>query len=262
MLLGQWGHGYPEDVKGDEYDEQIVAWFDHYLRGGPRTVPNGVVEYQDDLDGWHTTDRWPPAATEVTLYLSDGALVTSPEEVAASEQTFVGQSIDPGPFDCPGTQAVYVSPPLAEDVEIAGNFLVNLTVESTLPNGNFGVFLYHVEDVAPCSEKLSDLDRLSSDITPAWPGEVRRALSDLRHRGGALEEGEDFPVGGSDVMRMTSHPFASSAKAGERLVVAVSGGSGELTPRADTPILTVITGSGVEGQITIPVVSGTLRFEG
>lgn len=254
-LLGQWGHSYPRSDKADAYAREVVAWFDHYLRGGPKLVETGIVEYQDDQGAWHQTDRWPPVSTPTTLYLSDGSLVRAQDEVVPSRQTFVGQSVDPGAFDCPGTHALYVSPPLAEDVELAGNFLVNVTVESTLPNGNFGVFLYHVDEVQPCGEKVT-----GGGPGLSWPGEVRRALSDLRHRGGGLEQGEDFPVGSPEEMRLSSHPFASPVKAGERLVVAVSGGSEELTARAETPVLTVITGADVEGQITIPVVRGELRF--
>lgn len=250
MLLGQWGHSYPNQEKRPVYDLEVIAWFDHYLRGGPKLLPTGVVEYEDDDGAWHNASRWPPASTPVTLYLSDGVLVTSSEDVSTSEQTFVGQSVDPAPFDCPGTQALYVSPPLAEDVELSGNFLVNITMESTLPNGNLGVFLFHVDNVGACTGAAA----------PAGT-EVRRALSDLRHRGGFLEQGKDFPVGSSDAIRMSSHPFASIVKAGERLVVGVSGGSEELTARPETPVLTVLTGSAAEGSITIPVVSGTLRFE-
>jgi uncharacterized protein len=253
MLLGQWSHAYPDPEKAPLYDQQVVAWFDHYLRGGPKLLETGVVDYQDDQDGWHTSTRWPPASTGVTLFLSDGTLVTASESVRASEQRFVGQSVDPTPLDCAGTQALYVSPPLAEDVELAGNYLANVTLESTTPNGNIGVFLFHVGNVGGCPEK-------ASGAAPTG-GEIRRALSDLRHRGGGLEMGKDFPIGSSDVVRLSSHPFASVARAGERLVVAVSGGSDELTARPETPVLTVLTGAGVEATITIPVVSGTLRFE-
>lgn len=253
MLLGQWGHSYPNQEKAPVYAQEIIAWFDHYLRGGPKLLPTGVVQYEDDQGVWHNASRWPPSSNPVTLYLSDGALVSDPEAVRSSEQMFLGQSVDPTPFECPGTQAIYVSPPLAEDVELAGNFLVNVTMESSLPNGNVGGFLFHVADVGACPQ----------DAGAAAPAgsEVRRALSDLRHRGGLLEQGRDFPVGSSDVIRLSSHPFASVVQAGERLVFAVSGGSEELTPRPETPVLTVLTGVGIEGSVTIPVVSGTLRFE-
>lgn len=261
MLIGQFPHGYPPEEDQNGYDAQIVAWYDHYLRDGPELVQTGVVEYQDDEGTWHRTDRWPPASTPTTLHLSGASLVDSPDQVTPSRQTFVGRSEDPGAYDCPGLHALYVSPPLAEDVELVGNFLVDLTLESSLPNGNLGVFLYHVDEVGACTERRADLSIVSLLLDDGYPGEVKRALSDLRHRGGYLEIGRDFPTSGSDEVHMSSHPFASSAKAGERLVLAVSGGGAELTPRPETPLLTVVTGEGLAGSVTIPVVSGTLRFE-
>ena len=87
------------------------------------------------------------------------------------------------------------------------------------------------------AERRPDLSLASLLLSDGYPGEVRRALSDLRHRGGSLEMGRDFPTSGSDGIQMSSHPFASNVKAGERIVVAVSGGSAELTPRPETELL-------------------------
>jgi hypothetical protein len=64
-----------------------------------------------------------------------------------------------------------------------------------------------------------------------------------------------------DVMSMRSHPFASVVKAGERLVLAVSGGALEVAPRQEMPTLVVQTGPNVEGWIDIPVFEGVLEFQ-
>src|SRR3954464_15092247 len=79
-FLGQWSHEVPTDHKKDWHD-QVIGWFDHYLRGGPQTGQPGAVEDQDDDDVWHTSDRWPPASTAALLHLSGDAVVPDGEKV-------------------------------------------------------------------------------------------------------------------------------------------------------------------------------------
>jgi predicted acyl esterase len=255
LFLGQWGHAYPDDDLADVYPKMLVQWFDHYLRGGPKTVPTGLVDWQDDQNGWHQTPTWPPAGATKRLHLSTLSLVDAPEKVAASAQTFQSVYLDPQPDLCPGTKAVYVSPPLKNDVLLAGHFFADLTVKSTRDNGNFGLFLWHLDALDPCPGTDPQVSLVTeSDV------EVGRAISDLRHRG-QLEQGKPFPVGSADVMSMRSHPFASVVKAGERLVLAVSGGALEVAPRQEMPTLVVQTGPNVEGWIDIPVFEGVLEFQ-
>jgi predicted acyl esterase len=140
-----------------------------------------------------------------------------------------------------------VSPPLAQDVLLAGNFHVNLTLTSTLPDGNLAVFLYRTTAEGTCPD--------TSVV------EVRRALTDLRHARAPGDPGSEFPVATPTEVNLVSHPFAAPVKAGERLVLAVGGSAIELTPEARYPALTVTTGSDVLGQVTVPVVEGELRFE-
>jgi putative CocE/NonD family hydrolase len=260
MLIGQWPHGSPQAPPLD-WPMMRLAWFDHYLRGEPMLLERNIVEVQDDTRQWHTFANWPPARTDVTLYLSDGAIVADPSEVKTSTQVF--QSIDANP--CPGfctaglvetphepvcgpTQALYVSPPVKEDVLLAGNFHVNFTLSSTQPDGNLAVFLYRTTGDGICPDM---------DVR-----EVRRALTDLRHaRAPGAYLGQDFFPLEPTQANMVSHPFASPIKAGERFVIAIGGGSTELTPDARKPALTVTTGPSIIGQITIPVVEGTLAFE-
>ncbi|MBI2078163.1 MAG: CocE/NonD family hydrolase [Euryarchaeota archaeon] len=258
MILGQWGHGGTAHPSGD-WAQMRVAWFDHWLRGGPPLLETGLVEYQDDLREWHTAGTWPPPHNDTTLYLSDRTVVASSGEARASTQTFQSTYSNPCPGLCTsylvGTphqpvcgphQALYVSPPLVEDVLLAGNFHVNLTVTSTLPDGNFAVFLYRTKGAGTCPDVGST--------------EIRRALTDLRHARAPGHAGADFPVASATTVSLVSHPFASPIKAGERLVVAVGGGAMELTPDPRLPVLTVTTGAGAAGQFTVPVVEGTLRF--
>ena len=62
FVLGQWGHSPPTGFK-DGWEQQVVQWFDHYLRGGPQGQQPGVVEYEDDALRWHQVMILPPLAT-------------------------------------------------------------------------------------------------------------------------------------------------------------------------------------------------------
>lgn len=263
LMLGQWGHG-GNDHPTMDWAQMRVAWFDHYLRGAPMIVEPGIVDYQDADGDWHVADQWPPASTPTTLFLSGtNGLVPESGKVAPGEQTFQSVHTNPCPgvctssiagetpvlplAQCQGAQALFVSPPLKEDVLLAGNFHVNLTLSSTLPNGHLAAYLYRTTGDGTCGD---------TDVR-----EVRRALASLRHaQTPGQHDGEDFPIGTPTGVNLPSHPFASPVKAGERLVVAIGGGSLELTPEVRKPALTVTTGQGVLGQVTLPVVEGALRF--
>jgi predicted acyl esterase len=248
FLLGQWSHEPPTDHKAG-WHEQVVAWFDQYLRGGPTTVPPGVVEYQDDADDWHTANRWPPASTPMTLKLSGGGrAVPDGQPVTSFARTFESADNDPGlktaPDDdhlrsynstCGPTQALFASEPFAQDTLLAGNFDIDLTLRSTLPGGNLSVFLWRTPADGSCPDPES-----------SWFG---RALMDLRHWQ-TPGTSRDFPVGVPTRLTLTSEPFAARMRQGERIVVAVGGGSSELEPDPRHPILT-LTG----GTVRIPVVS-------
>lgn len=253
LLVGQWPHAFPS---GEHFDwpDVLVPWFDHYLRGGPKTVATGVVEYQDDTGAWHESTEWPPAGDDVTLLLSDRELVPQTATPAVSTRSFASGPANPDPSGCEDDHAAYVSPPLAESVLIAGNFEVNLTVTSTHPDGNIAAFLYHAEDQAACIG--SGLVTGSGDAA-----EVRRAVSDLYHRG-HLEQGSAFPVGSPDEVGLRSYPFASLVPAGHRLILSIGGGAADALPDPNAPMLTIHTGDSADARLTLRVVEGNLTFAG
>ena len=251
LMVGQWPHAFPEE-DSDAFGKLAVAWFDHYLRGGPQTVQPGVVEYQDDAMDWHTADRWPPPAVQSPLHLSAGGLVADPADAAPSATTFPSMDVFPDADLCAPTQAVYVSPPLAEDVVLAGNFYVDLTLASTLPDGNLVAALWRIDAPLECPAAAATG---ASDVL------VGHAVSDLYHRG-YLEVGSDFPTGTPSNVTLRSLPLAARLYAGERLVLAVSGGAADsYHPDEDKPVLTLRTGADMPSWLTLPVVEGALRFQ-
>ena len=247
FVLGQWSHETPTDHKKG-WQEDVVAWFDHYLRGGPQRVKTGVVEYQDDSDAWHTTDRWPPPSRAQAVHLSGTEVVPDGEKVAPVNASFASADNDPGlrtdqPDDktrlynstCGPHQALFVSPPLAEDAVVAGNVDVDLELSSTLPGGNLSVFFWRTKGSGACPDQAA-----------TWFG---RALMDLRHFETAGKS-KDFPVNAPTRVRLRSHPLAAKLRKGERIVVAVGGGSSELEPDRLHPRVTI-----TRGTLQLPVTS-------
>jgi len=247
FVLGQWSHEIPTDHKSD-WHSQVIGWFDHWLRGGPDTVGPGV-EYQDDDDRWHKSDRWPPRSQPTVVKLSGDQVVPAGDKTDPVNATFQSADNDPGlrtdqPDDktrvydstCGPHQALFVSRPLAQTVLLAGNIDVDLDLTSTLPGGNLSIFFWRTKADGSCP-----------DQTASW---WARALMDLRHWD-TPGQSKDFPVGNPTRVRLRSHPFAAVVHKGERMVIAVGGGSSELEPDPRHPALTI-----TRGAFTLPVVTG------
>lgn len=259
MILGQWGHSTPTT---DDYFDKVRAWFDHYLRDGPKRVKPGVVEYQDDTGAWHTTDRWPPDGTQESIHLSDGTLVGDEVAVTESTQVFQSEDTDPGlsPERCGPRQALFTSPPVAEDVRLAGNFTIETTLTSTLSGGNFAAFLFHTPGPGTCPDpNAQGPDSGPGDQIGRSPLEFARALADLRHWQ-TPGYARPFPIGEPTPVSFESHPFATEIPAGNRIVLAIAGGSSELTPNELKPTLAVTTGPETSGTVILPIVEGSLEF--
>jgi predicted acyl esterase len=261
FMLGQWGHG---GLRPD-FTQLAIGWFDHYLRAGPQTTAPGIAEYQDDTGAWHNAPSWPPPAESVPLYLSGQQLIATRSAVEPSRRSFQSLDLDapsavtttvparkgqdrraPG-LVCGPHQIVYVSPPLTQEISLAGNFSADLTVSSTLPGGNLVATLYHISGGGSCAELVSgaqDSGRIELDLTH-WqqPGTSR-----------------PFPTGTFTRVRAESLPLASTIPAGDRLVLAIGAASAEILPDPLKPRITVATGEALPGSISLPVVSGQLGF--
>ncbi|HEV2814241.1 MAG TPA: CocE/NonD family hydrolase, partial [Solirubrobacteraceae bacterium] len=240
FVLGQWSHETPASHK-EGWKDQVLAWYDHYLRDGPNRVPGGVVEYQDDTDAWHTTNRWPPPSRTQTVHLSGSEVVPDGEPVEPVDEVFQSADNDPGlrtdePDEktrlynstCGPHQALFVSRPLAEDALIAGYVDVDLELTSTLPGGNLSVFFWRTGGAGTCP-----------DQSATWFG---RALMDLRHWE-TPGRSRDFPVATPTRVTLRSHPLAGVVRKGERIVIAIGGGSSEIEPDARHPAIRITGGS-------------------
>jgi putative CocE/NonD family hydrolase len=144
------------------YDEQIYAWFDLWLKGADNDFKEKtprVQYYTMGLNKWNSSNEWPPEnSTPTTFYLNsngkanslygDGVLQTKKPSNSDSPDTFVydplnpvpsyggnvcctGNAVKGGAYDQQGMETrndilVYSTDPLKEGVEISG------FIESTL----------------------------------------------------------------------------------------------------------------------------------
>ncbi|MGQ0774032.1 MAG: CocE/NonD family hydrolase C-terminal non-catalytic domain-containing protein [Pseudonocardiales bacterium] len=225
------------------------------------------MEYEDDTGGWHTAPSWPPPAESAALYLSGRELTASSGVVEPSARSFQSLDFEGGAdtglefatltagdqelggfgSDCGPHQLLYVSPPLAQEVRVAGNFSADLTVSSNLPGGNLVATLYHTAGRYSCPELVSgavDAGRIQLDLTHwAQPG-----------------TSQPFPTGTPTRVRAPSLPLATVIPAGHRLVLTIGATAAEILPDPLKPRITITTGDRLPGSLSLPVVAGNLRF--
>jgi predicted acyl esterase len=271
MLIGKWSHGYPaplgmSSAQADAmFHAMLTEWWGSYL--GDRPARRGrydSVRYQDDQGAWHTATSWPPSPAMTRLPLSGTALLPSgarPDTGAAQFQsgdnTSPGPDLvpDPGPKNCGPTQVAYASAPVSRDVHLAGNFVADVTVDSTLPGGNLVAMLFAVPTVNPRLKVLPTEDLCST------PGvrEIARGMTSLRHwkYDGT---GEAFPVLTPTRVPLRSNPFATTVRPGERLVLVLAAHHSTLLVSPFKPLLTVHTGTTGGSSLVLPVVGAPLRL--
>src|SRR5438552_3897219 len=154
LLLGPWVHGVDSTEKtrsGErefgptaaiDYDEVVLRWMDHYLKG----MDNGVDREKPvryfvmGRNQWRDADQWPPAARAMLAFLAPetpgtslGRLQTTPFDNKDSFSEFVSDPASPvvNPYNSPGAHdyrkladradvLTFDSAVLREDTEVTG----------------------------------------------------------------------------------------------------------------------------------------------
>ncbi len=162
------------------YDEQIYAWFDLWLKGEKNDFKEKtprVQYYTMGSNQWQQAEQWPPKAAELTtFYLSsggsanslygDGQLLKESGKVKAAVDKFTYDPMNPvksygGNVCCTGNAVkggaydqqqmetrsdilVYTTPPLEEGVEVTGFIEAKLFVGSDAKDTDFTIKLIDV----------------------------------------------------------------------------------------------------------------------
>lgn len=178
MIIGPWAHGVEGTGRsrvgkremGDQaridYDDLILRWMDHYLRG----IDNGVEREKPvrvfvmGADRWLESDRWPVANDSVSLYLvrtdSGTALQRNRPQISRSSSQVVSDPAHPltDPFaDHSGAhdyrdfvgqpgQLTFDTAPLEQDLTVVGAIRARIYLSADARDTDLWV---RVLDVAP-----------------------------------------------------------------------------------------------------------------
>ena len=161
------------------YDEQIYAWFDLWLKGentGFKEKTPRVQYYTMGINKWQHADQWPPADAEMTTYylhgggkanslFGDGLLKTEPDwgddfdsftydpmnpvpshggNVCCTGNAIKGGAFDQQQIESRNDILVYTSEPLPEGIEVTGFIETTLWVESDAKDTDFTIKLLDV----------------------------------------------------------------------------------------------------------------------
>lgn len=132
--LGQWAHEYPTRP---DFNETLLRWFDHYLKGVDTGIlQEPLVNVEDNEGTWRTEDAWPPVrAASRTLYLDMGALTDAP---GSGSDAYPDRPALPV---SPIQQEVRYEYAVTEDVRIVGAPLLRLAVSATGPRATLSATL-------------------------------------------------------------------------------------------------------------------------
>lgn len=182
LIIGPWSHGghyfydpflqqsiSREDLDHSQ-DKDMIAFFDQYLKGNGMETENSenkIMYYTFGEGKWKTTDTWPVAGFDHTIFYfgQDGSLskakpatdegkdIYNVDFTATTGETNRWQTnLGGGEIFYPDRAAedqkllTYTSDALENDIEITGVPTVTLNVSST---ANDGAFFVYLEDVAP-----------------------------------------------------------------------------------------------------------------
>lgn len=161
------------------YDEQIMAWFDLWLKDSPndfKTKTPRVQYYTMGSNKWQASEEWPPKNTKMTSYYlsgrgnantlnGDGVLSTElPNNTISDSFTYdpmnpvmsyggnvccTGNAIQGGAFDQQDMEKredilVYTTAPLEKGIEVSGFIETKLFVSSDVKDTDFTIKLIDV----------------------------------------------------------------------------------------------------------------------
>lgn len=178
MIMGPWIHGIAtinqtkagerefSDVARSDYDEMVLRWMDHYLRG----VDNGVGKEKPvryfvmGANQWREAEAWPPPARQQPFYLGISAdrrtLQAAVQKEKSRPSTFTSDPAHPvtDPFAAASGAhdyralaersdvLVFDSEPLTEDTEVTGPITAEIFLSCDCRDTDLWVRLL---DVAP-----------------------------------------------------------------------------------------------------------------
>jgi putative CocE/NonD family hydrolase len=297
VFVGAWSHGgghdaspyRPEDTEPNPpYGLQLLedlCFLERNMRG--RTASRGsmdtlLVYFTMGEEQWKTTARWPVPGSEPQrwYFAAEGKLLrNAPTATAAVDRYAVDFQATTGTRNRWATNntgddvvygdrstadrrlLTYTSEPLAEDVEITGQPVVDLYVTSTQTDGTFAVTF---EDVAPdgyvrylTEGQLRAVHRKISTEEPPY-----RVLGPYH----SFKRKDASPLVPGEITQITFElmPLSVVVRAGHHLRVAIAGADADTfqrIPEAGAPIIMMYRTATYPSHIVLPI-AGRLKPDG
>ncbi|HEY1213085.1 MAG TPA: CocE/NonD family hydrolase [Bryobacteraceae bacterium] len=254
LVMGPWAHGgwtagagrklgdisFDADTAEFFRDRIEMPFFLHYLKGAEDPRLPKVYVFETGQNQWHEEEQWPPrGGASMRFYLqAHGTLATDPPNERSGYDEYVSDPSHPVPFYCKPTidmpreymdadqrfvqkradVLTYVTPPLTEDLTVAGPVSPALYVSTSGTDSDFDVKLI---DVFPggLGPKLSGYQQLVR-------GEPFRGK--FRH---SLAHPVPFTPGRIEQIRFTMPDVDHCFRKGHRIMVQVQSSWFPLTDR-------------------------------
>jgi hypothetical protein len=239
LLIGPWIHGVDATAhtrSGErefspaaaiDYDETVLRWMDHYLRG----INNGVEKehpvryFVMGTNRWREAQKWPPLARATSYYLKSpakgqprGDLSTQAPKASKRSSSFVSDPAHPvtNPYDSAGAHdyrqlakrddvLIFDSAPLKRDTEVTGPIRARVFLSCDCRDTDLWVRLL---DVAP--------DGAAFNLMSPGLDVLRASYRDLKRRRQLLTPGQVYELQLDNLI--TSNVF----KKGHRIRVQIS----------------------------------------
>lgn len=210
-LLGRYGLTWP----WESLHEEALAWFDHWLKQRDTGIMEGprIRYWLPVAEEWRTADNWPPPESTLAEFAlrADGTL--SPEEMTRGSRSY--EVLPLGLAGRPkGTEGAamltWQTDPLVEDVDMAGNFELQLDASATAADA---AWIATILDVNPAGEM--------EPVTAGWLQASLRAVDEAHSTPGApyhpCRSAESIQPGEKVSYRIPLVANARRFKAGHRI---------------------------------------------
>jgi uncharacterized protein len=255
VTIGSWTHNQLLTRGGPTVLRESLAWLDAHLAGSTPACERPPVRVEINRQGWLTMADWPPASTELQLYLRPAHLLggqAPAADAAPSRFTFdpaaptptIGGRLLSNAAGYRDDSALAIRPDvvdftgqvLTEDLYLLGVPTAELTLSCDNPHRDIFIRLSEV-DARGRSRNITDgYRRLTTD--PSVPGVVRLELDAVGHRVPAGSRLRVIIAGGCHPRFARNLGTAEPLVSGQRLVPATH---------------TVHHGAGGISRLTLPV---------
>jgi hypothetical protein len=288
-VIGPWSHGgghhaspylapeMPTTPSSETQAREALCFFDQHLRGRENGMDRRVIAYYTlGEERWKTTERWPPAGTQMARwYLREGNLLSPepPAERSGADEYPVdfdattgtanrwytqlggGDVIYPDRAEADRLLLTYTSAPLARDVEVTGHAVVTLHLRSSSPDGAIIVYL---EDVVP--------DGPVTYVTEGHLRVIHRKLSSQEppyhvlgpYRSFRRKDGAPLVPGEPAELAFALYPTSVLFRQGHRIRIAIAGADRETLariPAEGVPVIHVERNAVRPSFVELPVMA-------